>query len=214
MVCPPFCPRRQRTRKTLIGMYTRTSSLVCCINLSSHTLISYRYHPFLLIVHLAYCKYLHPAVEEGEDAYLAVLKYMATEPVRVKLLRAVCEKLLTSTHSINTLHQHTPPTHSTNICHQHTTPTHTINIHNQHIHQHVQSTHTNNTHDQHTPPTHIRQFRTRFSKLSSKKILAQVCQHFRNWVHGNTALVSKKLRIMRTLDTDNEDDQDMLDQVR
>ncbi len=45
--------------------------------------------PFMLTVHLAYCKNLNPEVEDGTYAFDKVLQYMHTHRVRIKLLRAV-----------------------------------------------------------------------------------------------------------------------------
>ena len=44
---------------------------------------------FILTIRMAYCKYLDPEVEPGTLAYMRVLQYMMTKPVRLKLLRAV-----------------------------------------------------------------------------------------------------------------------------
>ena len=46
--------------------------------------------PFMLTVHLDYCKNLNPEVEDGTFAFDKVLQYMHTHRVRIKLLRAVC----------------------------------------------------------------------------------------------------------------------------
>ena len=45
--------------------------------------------PFILTVHLAYCKNLNPEVEDGTSAFDKLLQYMHTHRVRIKLLRAV-----------------------------------------------------------------------------------------------------------------------------
>ena len=45
--------------------------------------------PFILTVHLAYCKNLNPEVEDGTFAFDKLLQYMHTHRVRIKLLRAV-----------------------------------------------------------------------------------------------------------------------------
>ena len=44
---------------------------------------------FLVCLHVGYCKFLHPPVEEGTDAYHKVLQYMHTRVVKLRLLRAV-----------------------------------------------------------------------------------------------------------------------------
>ena len=47
------------------------------------------YTTFLLCMHVGYCKYLNPPVEEGTDAFKNVLQYMNTRVVKQRLLRSV-----------------------------------------------------------------------------------------------------------------------------
>ena len=47
------------------------------------------FRTFVIVIHSAYCKYLVPEVEEGTLAYIRVLQYMLTKPIRLKLLRGV-----------------------------------------------------------------------------------------------------------------------------
>ena len=81
----------------------RNDSVVLCAKAGGMDL----FKPFVLTVHLAYCKYLNPEVEQGMIAFDRVLQYMHTKPVRLKLLRAV----RTSRHPIKTPHQDTPSRH-------------------------------------------------------------------------------------------------------
>ena len=74
--------------------------------------------PFILTVHLAYCKNLNPEVEDGTFAFDKLLQYMHTHRVRIKLLRAVCTHQDTHTmHSQDTypLFQDTYPAVKTHI---------------------------------------------------------------------------------------------------
>ena len=91
---------------------------------------------FFYVIRKCYCKYLIPEVESGTDAYERVLQYMLTEPVKLKLLRAVsfntpCQHTL-STCMINTPSQYILSIHNFKVCDQHTFSTHTFNMCDQH----------------------------------------------------------------------------------
>ena len=58
------------------------------------------------------------------------------------------------------------------------------------------------------------QYRIRFSKLSNKKLLKTVSHEFRGWVHEDPDTRDDKIRLMRELSSDDEEDAAMLKKCR
>ena len=62
-------------------------------------------------------------------------------------------------------------------------------------------------------PTLHTQYRVRFSRLASKKLLKRVTVNFRKWVHEDEDSRVDKLRLLRSLEPNDEDDNDMVETV-
>ena len=58
------------------------------------------------------------------------------------------------------------------------------------------------------------QYHIRFSKLSNKKLLRTVSHEFRGWVHEDPDTRDDKIRLMRELSSDDEEDAAMLKKCR
>ena len=58
------------------------------------------------------------------------------------------------------------------------------------------------------------QYRIRFSKLANKKLLRTVSHEFRGWVHEDPDTRDDKIRLMRELSSDDEEDAAMLKKCR
>ena len=63
----------------------------------------------------------------------------------------------------------------------------------------------------HTTPT---QYRVRFSKLACKSLVQTVTRGMRKWFHDDPSKLKHKLLLLRTLESDDEKDEDMLDKIR
>ena len=79
---------------------------------------------FIVCLHVGYCKFLHPPVEEGTDAHHKVLQYMHTRVVKLRLLRAVRYHDVMSRYPITMLYHDTVSRHSITMLYHDTVSRH------------------------------------------------------------------------------------------
>ena len=110
------------------------------------------YSTFLHTVHVAYCKYLNPAVEAGFQAYQLVLQYLASRTIKVKLLRAVRHIFTIPFQNTHSRHPFKTQNHDT----QDTQSRHTLKTYfHDTLSRHTITAHSQDTQSRHTLKTYF-----------------------------------------------------------